>query len=144
MIYLDTSYLVRLYLEDVGFAVVRELAASDHVACAMHGQAEAMAAFHRKLREGALPLKSYRALLAQFEADAEAGAFRWLPAGPEVMERLRGIYAVLPAAVYLRGADALHLATAAANGFKTIYSNDGHLLAAATHFGLKGLNPIAG
>ena len=143
MIYLDTSYLVRLFYEDTGFATVRELAATDHVACAVHGQAEILAAFHRKLREGAVTPKSYQALLDQFEADRKAGAFHWLPAGPEVLERIGAVYAGLPRTVYLRGADALHLATAAANSFKAIYSNDGHLLAAASHFKLKGLNPIA-
>lgn len=74
MIYLDTSYLVRLYLEDPGYAEVRELAASDHVACATLGQSETVAAFHRKLRAGSLSTKSYRAVLAQFEADLTAGA----------------------------------------------------------------------
>lgn len=143
MIYLDTSFLVRLYLEDAGFGVVRELAASDHVACATHGQAEAMAAFHRKLREGTITPKSYQTLLAQFEADREAGAFHWLPAGAEVLQRITTVYAGLPRTVYLRGADALHLATAAVNGFKAVYSNDAHLLAAAAHFKLKGLNPLA-
>lgn len=140
MIYLDTSYLARLYLEDSGFAIVRELAATNHVACAAHGQAEALAAFHRKLREGAVTPKSYQALLDQFEADREAGAFHWLPAGPEVLARVRSVYAGLPRTVYLRGADALHLATAAANGFKVVYSHDRHLLAAAPHFKLKGLD----
>ncbi len=144
MIYLDTSYLVRLYFEDAGFAVVRELAAADHVACAAHGQAETLAAFHRKLREGVVTPRSYQALLDQFEADREAGAFHWLSAGPEVLERIGAVYAGLPRTVYLRGADALHLATAAANGFKAVYSNDTHLLAAAPHFKLKGLNPMAG
>lgn len=144
MIYLDTSYLVRLYYEDAGFVIVRELVATDHVACAVHGQAEILAAFHRKLREGAITPKSYQALLDQFEADRETGAFHWLPIGPEVLERVRTAYAGLPKTVYLRGADALHLATAAANGFKAVYSNDSHLLAAATHFKLKGLNPLAG
>lgn len=143
MIYLDTSYLVRLYFEDAGFAAVRELAAADHVGCATHGQAEMLAAFHRKLREGAITPKSYQALLSQFEADREAGAFHWLPAGPEVLERIGAVYAGLPRTVYLRGADALHLATAVANGFKAVYSNDAHLLAAAPHFKLKGLNPLA-
>lgn len=142
MIYLDTSYLVRLYYEDAGFVTVRELVATDHVACAVHGQAEILAAFHRKLREGAVTAKSYQALLDQFEADCEAGAFHWLPASPEVVERISAVYAGLPRTVYLRGADALHLAAAAANNFKAIYSNDGHLLAAASYFRLKGLNPI--
>ena len=143
MIYLDTSYLVRLYFEEPGFPVVRELAATDQVACAVHGEAEVFSAFHRKFREGVITPRAYQARLEQFDADREAGAFHWLPAGPEVCERVGKAYAGLPRTVYLRGADALHLATAAVNGFKVIYSNDRHLLAAAGHFKLKGLNPIA-
>ncbi len=143
MIYLDTSYLVRLYWEEPGCDAVRELAASDHVCCAQHGEAELVAAFHRKLREGALPLRSYRAVLAQFESDQAADAFRWLPAGPAVLERVREVYADLPRAVFLRGADALHLATASVNGLKAVYSHDRHFLAAAGHFGLRGVNVVA-
>lgn len=143
MIYFDTSYLARLYLEDAGFAAVRALAATDHVACALHGQAELISAFHRKLRERAIGPKSFQALLAQFEADAASGGIHWLPAGPETLARVREVYARLPATVYLRGADALHLATAAVNDFKAIYSHDAHLLAAAGHFKLKGVNLIS-
>lgn len=142
MIYLDTSYLVRLYFEDPGYEEVRQLAASDHVACALHGQAETIAAFHRKYRERAITLKSYRALLEQFAADDQAGAFRWLPSGPDVMQRLREVYAGLPSSVPLRAADAVHLATAAVNGHRAVYSNDAHLLNAAVCFGLKGQNII--
>ncbi|HEY4248634.1 MAG TPA: type II toxin-antitoxin system VapC family toxin [Lacunisphaera sp.] len=143
MIYLDTSYLVRLYFDDPGCERVRELAAGDHVACAVHGQAETVAVFHRKLREGAIKLSHYRALLAQFVADNEAGAFTWLPAGPDIMKRVTEVYADLPAGVYLRAADAMHLASAALHGYKVIYSNDSHLLAAAGHFGVKGRNVIS-
>ena len=143
MIYFDTSYLFRLYFDDPGFAVARGLAAADSLACAAHGQAEIFAAAHRKLREGTITPKSYQALLAQFEVDRASGAFHWLPSGPEVLERIRTVYAALPRTVYLRGADALHLATAAANGFKAVYSNDTHLLTAAHHFKVKGLNPLA-
>ena len=142
MIYLDTSYLVRLYFEEPGFEVVRELAGADHVCCAAHGETELVAAFHRKYREGAVTDASYRSLLAQFEADRKADAFRWLPAGAEVSQRIRDVYAGLPRTVYLRGADAVHLATAAVHGLKTVYSHDRHLLAAAIHFRLKGLNVI--
>lgn len=142
MIYFDTSYLVRLYFEDPGFERVRELAATDHVCCAPHGQAETIAAFHRKFRERAIPLKSYRALLAQFEADNQAEAIRWLPSGPDALARIRKIYRDLPSDVYLRGADALHLAAAAAHGLRVVYSNDVRFLAATKYFGLKGENVI--
>lgn len=142
MIYFDTSYLVRLYLEDPGFAAVRDLAATDHVCCAQHGQAEAIAAFHRKFRERAFGLKSYRALLAQFESDNQAEAIRWLPVGPDVMAKILQVYRDLPSEIYLRGADATHLAVAAIHGQRTVYSNDVHLLAAAGNFGLKGENII--
>lgn len=143
MIYLDTSFLVRLYFEEPGFDIARELAATDRVVCAMHGQTELVSSFHRKFREGAISSKAYQARLEQFAVDCEAGAFHWLPAGPEVLDRIRATYAGLPRTVYLRAADAMHLATAASNGLKSIYSTDGHLLAAAPHFKLKGLNPIA-
>ena len=84
MIYFDTSYLVRLYYQDAGADAVRTLAATDHVACAAHGQAEMMAAFHRKLREGAIRPVAYAALLGQVRAHSEAGAFHWLAPDEEM------------------------------------------------------------
>jgi predicted nucleic acid-binding protein len=142
VIYFDTSYLVRLYYQDAGWEAVRALATTDHVACAWHGQAEMLAAFHRKLREGTLRPAHYAALLGQFLADDGAGAFQWLPLTQETLARISGVYAALPAGVFLRSADALHLAAAAQHGFKAIYSHDKHLLAAATHFGLEARNLI--
>jgi predicted nucleic acid-binding protein len=143
VIYFDTSYLVRLYYQEVGADAVRTLAATDHVACATHGQAEMMAAFHRKLREGAIRPVAYAALLGQVWAHSEAGAFRWLAPDEEMFMRIAQVYQKLPASVFLRVADAMHLATAAESGFRVIYSNDTRLLAAARHFGIEGKNVIA-
>jgi predicted nucleic acid-binding protein len=142
VIYFDTSYLVRLYYEDAGAEAVRALAATDNVACAAHGQAEMIAAFHRKLREGAIRPTAYAALLGQVRAHHDAGAFQWLWQGPEILARIADVYARLPAAVFLRAADAIHLATAAESGFHAVYSNDVHLLAAAKYFGIDGKNAI--
>ena len=142
MIYFDTSYLVRLYYQDPGAGQVRALAATDHVACAALGQAEMMAAFHRKLREGAIKPAAYAALIGQVEAHIEAGALHWLAQDREILARIRQVYRNLPASVFLRGADAIHLGTAAEAGFRTVYSNDAHLLAAARHFGIDGRNVI--
>jgi len=142
VIYFDTNYLARLYVREPGFEEVRRLAASDQIACAWHGQAEMQAALHRKLREGLLKARQYTALLGQFSADDRAGAISWLPLAGEVMDRVAKVYAALPATVFLRAADALHLATAAENGFKAIYSNDARLLAAADRFGLSATNVI--
>ena len=118
------------------------LAATDHVACAAHGQAEMIAAFHRKLREGAIRPSAYAALLGQVQAHIEAGAFRWLSQDEEVFSRIRKVYQKLPASVFLRAADAIHLATAAESGIRVVYSNDALLLAAAQYFDIRGKNII--
>jgi len=142
LIYFDTSYIVRLYLEDPGWRTVREVAATDHVACCLLGRAEALAAFHRRFREGTFDPRDLHALLGQFDKECDAGAFQWLPFSAVVVSRMREVYAGLPKSVQLRAGDAVHLACAAENGFKEVYSNDHHLLAAAESFGLLGRNVI--
>jgi hypothetical protein len=95
--------------------------------------------FHRKLREQTITRKAFGILCDQFAADCEAMLWEWLPVSAKlvggVAERLRD----LPGDVFIRAADALHLTCAAMHGFREVYSNDRHLLAAASHFGLSGL-----
>ena len=142
MIYFDTSYLARCYLFDPGWQPVRQLAGTDRVACAEHGQVEFLAAVHRKLREGSLSPTDQQAIMAQFDLDQQTNVVQWLALTPQVFDHAARSFRNLPPSVFLRSSDALHLACAAENGFADIYSNDRHLLAAAVHFGLTGVDII--
>lgn len=142
MIFCDTSYLVRIYIEDQGWEEVRELCASDKVATAAHAEAEIPAALHRCLREGRVTATQFQVLIGQFHTDCEEGAYAWLPLAPGILHNVRRHFLNLPADCFLRAADALHLACARDYGFKTVYSNDKNLLAGAKHFGLRGRNVI--
>ncbi len=142
MIYFDTSYLVRLYLEDSGFAQVRSLATSNRIACCIIGRAEIAAALHRRFREGIHTKLQHEAFQSEFQRDFVAGAFHWLPLSTLVLDRVQQVFSSLDPTCFLRAADAIHLACAAENGFAEIYSNDRHLLAAAPHFGLLGVTII--
>src|SRR5262249_7351671 len=128
--------------EDPGWEKVRALADEASITCSLHGRAEAGAVFHRKMREGALTPSEYRHVLKQFALDCEENGFRWAPLSPAVVTRVEALYERLPKTVFLRASDALHLACASENGFREIYSNDNHLLAAAHHFALRGLDII--
>ena len=106
--------------------------------------AEVSAAFHRKLREGAVEHDVFEALMGQFEQDLENGL--WSLAGPseDLFRQVHAFFATLDPAVLVRSLDALHLVTARTAGFARLYSNDRHLLGACAHAGLEGINPVAG
>jgi predicted nucleic acid-binding protein len=141
--YFDTSYLVRLYLRDVGYEAVRELAGSGRaIASAWHAQAEIVAAFHRAFREGRLGQGPYLSVLEQFINDSRDGFYHWLPLSDSIQQRLEQFFWKASNTNFLRAADALHHACAAEHGFTEVHSNDRHFLAAAPLFGLRGVNVI--
>jgi len=143
VIYFDSPYIVRLYLDDPGWEAVRKLSTQAPVACCAHGFAEVVSAVHRKFREDALTRVQYRQVLEQFAVDCSEKAFNWLPLTSAVTARVALVYETLPkTAFFLRAADAIHLACAAENHFREVYTNDRRLLSAAQYFGLSGLNVI--
>lgn len=144
MIYFDTSYLLKLYLDERGSEAVRRLAAkSDRLTCAWHGQAEMVTAFHRKFREGAIDRAQLSAVVEQFLKESRSDALVWLPIGKPVVDLLTATVSAAPENLHLRAADALHLACARVHGFEVVHANDQRLLAAAPAFGLRGVNVIA-
>lgn len=141
MTYFDAAYIAKFYLDEPDSDRVRSLAEhTGEVACCIHGKIEVLTVFHRKLRERAFSAKAFEVLSDQFEADCESLLWEWLPLSAALVEGLSGRIRSLSARVFIRASDALHLASAAEQGFKEIYSNDRRLLEAAFHFGLRGLS----
>jgi predicted nucleic acid-binding protein len=141
MEYFDTAFIAKIYLQEAGSAEVRtEVAKQQAIACSAHGRVELAFVFHRKYREGTIDKRGLLARMKLVEEDTEAGLVQWLPLDDQVLGLAWQSVAQLQRRIPLRAADALHLVSARENGFKRVYSNDGHLLAGARHFGLQGCN----
>jgi predicted nucleic acid-binding protein len=143
VIYFDTAYLAKCYLNEWGSEEVRALAGRhDRVACCAFGRVELTATFHRNFREGKITGAQRALLFRQLQLDESQRLWIWLPLSAELLAGTADRFESLEASTFLRSGDALHLACAADNGFKDIYSNDRHLLAAAAVFGLRGQNVV--
>jgi len=144
MIYFDTTFLLRLYLDEIGSERIRELAvASNLIGSSILAKSETIAAMHRHLRERKIGQEAFQLACQQFQRDQDDALYVWSPISADILEVVRHTFTNLPATIFLRASDAIHLATAAKAGFKEIYSNDKRLLAAAPIFKLKGINPLA-
>jgi predicted nucleic acid-binding protein len=143
MIYFDSAYVVKCYLNETGSGAVRELAQSQpSLACCEYGRIEVTSTFHRNLSEGLLTTSQYELVAQQFESDDKNGVWTWLPLTADLCRKTAVRIHALPASAFIRAGDALHLTSAAQNGFAEIYSNDRHLQASAALFGLKAINVI--
>lgn len=107
ILYMDTSSLVKLYVEEAGSSNVQTLVdKAKLVGTSLIAYAEARAAFARRFRESAYSQEDYNALLTDFEADWK----HYLTIQPtKELVRWAGHYAEQYG---LRGFDAVHLASA--------------------------------
>lgn len=105
--YLDTSALLKNYLEEAGSeAVIRVWEASEAVAISAVGCAEAMATFHRKRREGVISREILDEVVDLFKKEWDS---------LNVLEVSRDLHRTIGHLVSehpLRGFDAIHLASA--------------------------------
>ena len=140
-ILLDTSTLAKRYvqelgseeLEDLFFSVVKEVFVSTLAL------AEFAAAIGRKLRNKDMLEKSASKAMREFEKDW-GGLFKKIP----LTEDLAMSAASLAIQYPLKGADAVHLASAIEVGADLFVVSDNMLVSVAEKIGIKTYNPIAG
>ncbi len=143
MIYFDTAYLVKCYIKEPGWEKVREIARKRRrIACSIYGRMELHAAFHRHGREGNLSGDQLQTVFTQLALDESRRLWTWLPITEAIMNRVVDTFKLLPTDVFLRTADALHLATARENGIGEVFSNDDRMIQAAGSFLVRAENPI--
>jgi len=107
MLYLDTSAMVKLYVEEsMSSKVVAAVEEAEAVATSLIAYAEARAAFARARREARLSAQAYRHVVQEFIEDWN----RFVVI--EVTDRVVKHAGDLAAQRALRGFDALHLASA--------------------------------
>jgi predicted nucleic acid-binding protein len=141
VIYFDSAYIAKCYLNESGAERVRELArTADGLVSCQIARVELFATVHRHLREGHLKTRHLRQVLKQFEGDENEGIWQWFPVTPSLVTEACRRLQTLPATVLIRAVDALHLACARAEGLSEIYTSDRHMIAAASYFELEGRN----
>lgn len=90
----------------------------------------------RNVREKLITAAEATATFERFEADESAGVWHWFSIERPLVEFTCRRVASAADTVFLRAADALHLACAEDQGFTEIYTHDRHVLAAASVFGI--------
>ena len=109
ILYLDTSSLVKLYVEEAGSQAVRsQVAQATAVATATVAYVEARAAFARKRREGGLSEEEYGHVTDSFRQEWPAYL------AIDLSEAIVALAGDLAEGHDLRGFDAIHLASALA------------------------------
>jgi uncharacterized protein len=107
ILYIDTSALVKRYLNEDGTEAVMSLCLeAEALAISEVGYAETLAAFYRKSREGVIDAKALRKAIQEFKSEWETMAT--VSVGGPVNQRVEALIATHG----LRGFDAIHLASA--------------------------------
>ena len=93
---------------------------------------------HRRLREGATSTDDTHELATRFSDHVEDGLWNLIPVTEALLRRTGALIISAPPDLCLRTADAVHLLTARESGEREVWTNDRHMLKAASYFGLTG------
>lgn len=141
ILFADTSALIKLYIEEAGSVSMARHARASRVAASVLAYAEMYATFARRLREDLLTREEHDELGQRFERDWQSVIV--MPLRPALVARIPRLVGDHP----LRGADAVHLASALGlrdAGLETRFAaSDARLAAAATAEGLEVVDPAA-
>jgi predicted nucleic acid-binding protein len=138
-VYLDTCYIAKFYLNELDSLAVRELVRrADKIRSSVWALAEFHAVLHRRVREGVASAEEVGDLASRFSEHAHDGLWNFIPVTEALLRRVGILMISAPRQIFLRTADAVHLATAQETGEREVWTNDRHVLAAAPYFGLTG------
>jgi uncharacterized protein len=139
ILFSDTSALIKLYIEEAGSAAMAARARHARMALSVLAYAEVHSTFARRLREALLSEGEHAGLVERFEHDWEGVIV--VPLRPALLGRIPLLVRDHP----LKGADAVHLASALAlheAGLGLTFAGaDGRLMDAAMKEGLEIFNP---
>jgi len=136
--YFDSAYIAKFYVDEPDSDAVRHLAETlGRVHCCALGRVEVAGVFHRKWREGAFTERAFREVSTQFVEDCSAGLWTWLSVTDGLTKNAAESIQALSKRITIRSADALHLVCARENGLSRLYTNDRHILRAASAFGVE-------
>jgi len=137
--FLDTSALVKFYLDEVGSGALQERIEGETVAVSQLTYGETFATFARRLRDELVTAEEHRELCDVFTDDWET--FSRIPFSDEVLAHVPGLCHRHP----LRGADAMQLACATMLHEEKLeirfFTSDRQLLTAARAEGLAVFDP---
>ena len=137
--YLDSAYVAKYYLNEQDSEAVRRLIHSaDSLVSSEWSAVEVACAFHRHLREGHITARQHGELAQAFRKHIDDGVWALAPLDSRLIRRVTAAMKFVPATVFLRSGDAVHLVTAQDAGEEEVWTSDRHMLAAAAHFGLVG------
>jgi predicted nucleic acid-binding protein len=138
-VYLDTSYIAKFYFNEPESSRVRKLVrTADTIHSSQWALAEFHGVIHRRLREGSLSPGDAHELSSRFYQHVQEGLWKLIPIHEALLRRTSALIVSAPPDLFLRTADAVHLATAHETGERDVWTNDRHMLASASYFGLPG------